>query len=219
MKLWKLLAFIPLFGCPAEPLNKAEQSSQDEAPPVGQTPGERGGQGSKPIDGKMGNPEIPNTTQGNSDPNLSATPPSQGGGQMQQIDPNNPPVFADLIENEQSVMINVKVTNSETFSIEFMYLEDKDDRKQPNLVHRQISDSAELTIEAPKNYQNELWVEIRSGTSGQPSEDDLSAGSTEAIKLGEEDLNLEFTLSKGEKWKEAWDWFSKEAPKPENPPK
>ena len=217
MKIWKVLPLIPLLGCPAEPLDKQGNSNGEEKPPAGQQTGEmQKPPGTPPTVGNNAN--MPNATQGTGNANQPGSPPDQGSGPVQQIDPNNPPTFADLIQDGQSVKINVKVTNAEEYSIEFMYLEERDDRKQPALVHRQIVSSSEITIDAPKNYENELWVEIRSGTSGQPSEDDLSDGSKTAIKLGEEDLSLEFTLTKGEEWKQAWDWFSKEVPNPENPP-
>lgn len=207
MKIWTVLPLITLFGCPTEPLDQAGgDAPQDQQP---------GMMANQPGNNQAGGQA--NSNQGTGNASQPGTPPEQGSGPMQQIDPNNPPTFADLIKDAgETIKINVKVTNAEEYSIEFMYLEERDDRKQPAMVHRQIASASNITIEAPKNYDNKLWVEIRSGTSGQPSEDDLSDGSKTAITLGEEDLNLEFTLTKGEEWKEAWDWFSKEVPNPEN---
>jgi hypothetical protein len=201
-----------LIGCPAEPL---DENANGDAPPAGQQPGQNSGQ-MQPNNGQMANENIPGTTAtGSNDPNITPKPPEQGGQGGPTIDPDNPPSFADLIENDEAITLTISITNAEAFTVEFLYVKEEGDTKQPTLIHRESTNASPLTIKAPKNYANQVWLEIREGAGGPPNENSLSAGSKDALTFGEEDMALEFELVKGEEYKENWDWFSKEPP-PEN---
>jgi len=157
-----------------------------------------------PVDSDEANSETPQQNPGQQqnigegapgDPNL-ATPPTEGGESGGAPVGYNGQLFKDLIKDDQSIDLTLNVTGASSFEMEFQICQESAGRKQPTVIHKQKVDSASVTIKVPKNYENDVWLVLRHHENDEPGPNSLEAGVTEPIKLGEENISRDFTLTK-----------------------
>ena len=79
----------------------------------------------------------------------------------------------------------------------------------PKVIHKQSMAASPITIEAPENYQEPLWLIITADLNGDgPTPDDLVAGTATPLELGTKDIELDYTLSSDESFLKNLPWFS-----------
>ena len=235
--MWKYTSFLFLFGCPVEPTDVQDIQEQqlpqqgNNMPPAngGQKPNGQGnaqGQAGQNQGQNMGQNQGQN--QGNleggmiNDPNSSGMPSNmvQNGDGAPPIDASagqdvlpiyeDPPSFDQLIEAGNAIAINLTVKGADNYNIEFVIAQEGSGRTAPKVVHLQKSTEETVSIQAPMDFPNKVWLIITAdvGSDG-PTKDDLFAGTKEPITLGSEDITLEYTLVNDDSWMESLPWFSR----------
>ncbi|MEC7987869.1 MAG: hypothetical protein VX278_22065 [Myxococcota bacterium] len=177
----------------------------------GGTQGEQGDLGG----GLVEDPNDPNAGQGipegmiqnAEDPGVAQNP-----GAAQDILPiyDNPPSFAELIEANNSIDINLTINGAESYNMEFVIAQENNGRMAPKVVHIEKSSVPKITIQAPKDFDSPVWLIITAdvGADG-PTKDDLFGGTKDPLQIGAENLDLEYTLVNDDSWLENLPWFSK----------
>ena len=219
--MWRFTPIFFLFGCPVSPTDVQDVEEQQLPKQGNNMPPGKGGNNNG--QGNMGTP------QENLEGGLYKDPNASGSGQnmMQNIDDPNmaqnpgaaqevlpiyedPPSFSQLIENDQSVTINLSVSGSDSYNVEFVIAQEASGRLAPKVVHIDKGTSGSMQIKAPRNFPNPVWLIITAdiGNDG-PTQNDLFAGSKDPITIGSEDISLEYTLVNDDSWMETLPWFSR----------
>ena len=123
---------------------------------------------------------------------------------------NNPPSFADVIEANNAIDLNITVNGAETYNMEFIIALENNGRMAPKVVHIEQSSLPKTTVQVPQNFDGPLWLIITAdvGADG-PTKDDLFGGTKEPIQIKTESIDLEYTLVNDDSWLENLPWFSK----------
>ncbi|MGC6510653.1 MAG: hypothetical protein ACON4U_19700 [Myxococcota bacterium] len=140
--------------------------------------------------------------------NGTGTPPDIPAGAMPTF--NTPPSFGTLIGEGETITVNLNVTGSETFNMEFVISQEVDGRQSPRVIHMERSVSANTSVRAPANYDYPVWLIITADVNGDgPSDDDLIGGTTEPISLGTDDITLDISLEADDDWMSQVPWYTK----------
>ena len=140
----------------------------------------------------------------------------EGGGEMSDdVIPmySKAPVFDDIIGQGESITIQLSVTASqevERFNCEFIIAQTIGSRVAPKVLHMEQVTGSRTSIIAPKNYDEDVYVVITYDVNDDgPGDDDLLGGSKGTIKLGAEDLTLNYELSPDDSWMEELPWYTR----------
>lgn len=140
----------------------------------------------------------------------------EGGGELSDdVIPmySKAPVFDDIIGQGESITIQLSVTASqevERFNCEFIVAQTIGTRVAPKVLHMEQVTGTRTSIIAPKNYEEDVYVVITYDVNDDgPGSDDLLGGSKGTIKLGAEDLTLNYELSSDDSWMEELPWYTR----------
>ena len=102
----------------------------------------------------------------------------------------SPPKFSDIITGD-TITITVDISGANEFNYEFVVTKSQDGRTQPKVVHMQSNAQTPISVEAPANYSQTVWLVVTADKTGDgPSPDDLVGVTEKPLTLKGEDLFL-----------------------------
>jgi hypothetical protein len=212
MSLRALPLLLVLAGCP-EPAPTTDQAGAPGQPPAG-------------------GPQDPNAPP--ADPNAlpadpNAPPPSGDAGAPPAGDatvngnpggPAAPVGFTSLIKDGKKVKITGTLEGAQAARVEFVAVEVQGDKKFPQVIDTLQTGDGTFTVDAPAEYEKELWVTAFADLTGNgPTPDDLAGAATSAVKLAGKDVSVTVKLSTSPDWMKALPWSAGDDPggQPPNP--
>lgn len=155
----------------------------------------------KDADGKNPTPNFANDGQ-------AGTPPEAplSGDILPMY--QNLPQFSDIIKDE-TITITLNINGATSFDFEFVVKREGDGRVYPKVLHKESGATSPITITAPANIDEPVWLVITADKTGDgPTPDDLVGGPTEALSIKGSELSLEYTLTEDSEFLKNLPWFS-----------
>jgi hypothetical protein len=127
------------------------------------------------------------------------------------------PSFSNIIGTD-SISIRLEVSEVEEFDVEFVVLREDAGRTFPKVLHKQVSVTSPITIQAPANFTEPVWLVITVDQKNDGlTKDDLVGGSKEGIQFLTSDLSLRYQLSNDRDILESMPWYSQASEGPQQP--